>query len=170
MEGRFFTTAPSGKPSKYLSTGHMQGVVHQENISIDPFPLLPFLSYLILSLLTLLIFTYFTYLPYLIFTSSPGMTVQLSCSVVSDYLWSHGLQHARLPCPSPTPGACSNSCPSWWCHPTILSSVVPFSSCLQSCPASGSSNESVLHIRWPKYWRFSFNISPSNDYSGLISL
>ena len=86
VEGRFFTTAPSGKPSKYLSTGHMQGVVHQENISIDPFPLLPFLSYLILSLLTLLIFTYFTYLPYLIFTSSPGMTVQLSCSVVSDYL------------------------------------------------------------------------------------
>ena len=51
----------------------------------------------------------------------------------------HGLQQARLPCPSPTPGACSNSCPSsQWCHPTILSSVVPFSSCLQSFPASGS--------------------------------
>ena len=52
----------------------------------------------------------------------------------------HGLQHARLPCPSPTPGTCSNSCPSsQWCHPTISSSVVPFSSCLQSFPASGSS-------------------------------
>ena len=53
--------------------------------------------------------------------------------------WLHGLQHVRLPCPSPTPGACSNSCPSSrWCHPTISSSVVPFSSCLQSHPASGS--------------------------------
>ena len=62
-----------------------------------------------------------------------------SCSVVSDSLWSHGLQHTRLPCPSPSPGACSNSCPlSQWCHPTILSSVVPFSSCLKSFPASGS--------------------------------
>ena len=51
----------------------------------------------------------------------------------------HGLHHARLPCPSPTPGACSDSCPSsWWCHPTISSSVVPFSSCLYSFPASGS--------------------------------
>ena len=61
-----------------------------------------------------------------------------SCSVIPDSLWPHGLQHARLPCPSPTPGACSNSCPSsqWW-HPTISSSVVPFSSCLQSFPASG---------------------------------
>jgi len=62
-----------------------------------------------------------------------------SHSVVSDSLWPHGLQHARLPCPSPSPGACSNLCPlSWWCHTTILSSVIPFSSCLQSFPASGS--------------------------------
>ena len=54
-------------------------------------------------------------------------------------LWPHGLQHARLPCLSPSPGACSNSCLlSWWCHPTISSSIVPFSSCLQSFPASGS--------------------------------
>ena len=54
-------------------------------------------------------------------------------------LWPHGLQHARPPCPSPGPGVCSNSCPlSWWCHPTISSSVVPFSSCPQSFPASGS--------------------------------
>ena len=60
-------------------------------------------------------------------------------SVTSDSLWSHGLQHARPPCPSPTPGAYSNSCPlSWWCHPTISSSVVPFSSCLQSFPESKS--------------------------------
>ena len=62
-----------------------------------------------------------------------------SRSVVSDSLWPHGLQHARLPCPSPTPRACSNSCPSSrWCHQTISSSVVPFSSCLPSLPASGS--------------------------------
>ena len=54
-------------------------------------------------------------------------------------LWPHGLQHARLPCTSPTPRVCSNSCPlSPWCHPTISSSVIPFSSCLQSFPASGS--------------------------------
>ena len=66
-------------------------------------------------------------------------TVLFSQSVVSDSLWPQGLQYARLPCPSPTPGASSNSCPSsQWCHPTISSSVVPFSSCLQSFPASGS--------------------------------
>ena len=66
------------------------------------------------------------------------LSVQFSHSVASDSLWPHGLQH-RLPCPSPTPRACSNSCPSsQWCHPTISSSVVPFSSCLQSFPASGS--------------------------------
>ena len=66
-------------------------------------------------------------------------SVQLSLSVMSDSLWPHGLQQARLPCPSPSLGACSNSCPlSWWCHPTISSSVVPFSSHLQSFPASGS--------------------------------
>ena len=82
----------------------------------------------------------------------------------------HGLQHTRPPCPPPTPRACSNSCPSsQWCHPTISSSVVPFS-CLQPFPASGSFlNESALCIRWPKYWSFSFSISPSNEYSGLIS-
>ena len=74
------------------------------------------------------------------------------------------------PCPSPTPGAYSNSCPSsQWCHPTISSSVIPFSSWLQSFPALFS-QESVFHIRWPRYWSFSFSISPSNQYSGLISL
>ena len=66
-------------------------------------------------------------------------SVQFSHSVVSSSLWTHGLQHARLPCPSPTPGAYSNSCPSSpWCYPTISSSVVSFSSCLQSFPAPGS--------------------------------
>ena len=72
------------------------------------------------------------------------ISVQFSHSVVSDSLRPHGLQHARLPCPSPTPGACSNSCPSsWWCHPTILSSVAPFS-CPQYFPASGSFSMSQL--------------------------
>ena len=89
----------------------------------------------------------------------------MSCSLPP-----HGLQHARLPGPSLSPGTCSNSCPlSQWCHPTISSFVIPFSSCLQSFPASTVfSNESVLCIRWPKYWSFSFSISPSNEYSGLI--
>ena len=74
-----------------------------------------------------------------------------SRSVVSNSLWPHGLQHTRLPCPSPSPGACSNSCPlSWWCHPTILSSVVPFYSCLQSFPASGSFLKSLLQCHSSK--------------------
>ena len=65
--------------------------------------------------------------------------LSFSCSVVSNFLWPHGLQHARLPCLSPTPRVYPNSCPSsCWCHPAISSSVVPFSSCLQSFPASGS--------------------------------
>ena len=64
---------------------------------------------------------------------------QFSCSIMSSSLWPHGLQHARLPCPSPTPRAYSNSRPlNWWCHPTTSSSVIPFSSCFQSCWASGS--------------------------------
>ena len=68
------------------------------------------------------------------------------------------------------PGACSNSCSSQWCHPTISSSVIPFSSCLQPFPASESlPMKSVLHIRWPNNWSFSFSISPSNEYSGLVS-
>ena len=98
-------------------------------------------------------------------------SVQFSGSVVSDSLRPHELQHARPPCPSPTPRACSNSCPlSQWCHPTISSSFVPFSSCPQSSPSIRVfPNESVLHIRWPEYWSFSFSISPSDEYSGLIS-
>ena len=68
-----------------------------------------------------------------------NLVVQFSCSIVSSSLRPHGLQHARLSCPSPTSRAGSNSCPlSWWCHPTISSAVVPFSSCLQSFPASES--------------------------------
>ena len=70
---------------------------------------------------------------------------QFSRSVVSDSMQPHGLQHTRLPCPSPTPRACSNSCPSsWWCHPTVSSSVIPFSFCLQSFPASGSFPRSLF--------------------------
>ena len=66
--------------------------------------------------------------------------LQFSCSVMSDSLWPHRLQHSRLPCSSPNTKACSNSCPSSrWCHPTVSSSVIPFSSLLQSFPASGSS-------------------------------
>ena len=90
---------------------------------------------------------------------------------MSNSLQPLGLQHTRLPCPLPTPGSCSNSYPlSRWCHPTVSSSVIPFSSCLQSFPISGSFtvSQSILHIRWPTYWSFSFSISPSNEYSGLI--
>ena len=87
---------------------------------------------------------------------------------MSDSLWPHGLQHTRLPCPSLSPRVCSNSCLlTWWCYLTISSSAAFFFSCPQTFPASGSfSSESALHIRWPKYW--SFSISPSNEYSGLI--
>ena len=89
---------------------------------------------------------------------------------MSDSLWTHGLQHARPPCPSPTPRACSNSCPlSQWCYLNISSSASPLSCCLQSFPASVFSNEWTLYIKWPKYWSFSFSISPSIEYSGLIS-
>ena len=87
---------------------------------------------------------------------------QFSHSVMSNSLLPHGLKHTRLSCPSPNPGASSNSCPSsQWYHPTISSSVVPYSSCLQSFPASGSFSHQAP-------WGFSFGISPSNEYSGLI--
>ena len=99
-------------------------------------------------------------------------SVQFSHSVVSNSLQPHGLQHTRPPCPSPTPGVYSNSCP-------LIESVMP-SNHLILChlllllPSIFPSirvfpNESAFHIRWPKYWSFSFNISPSNEYSGLIS-
>ena len=92
-------------------------------------------------------------------------SAQFSHSVMSDSLWPPGLQPIRPPCSSPTPRVYSNSCPlSQWCHPTVSSSVIPFFSHLLSFPASES-----VHFRWQKYWSFSFNISPSNEYSGLIS-
>ena len=99
------------------------------------------------------------------FTSFPT-SVQFSHIVMSDSLWPHESQHASSPCPSPSPGVHSDSCPSsQWCHPIISSSVVPF-----SFPSTRVfSNESVLRISWPEYWRVSFSISPSNEYSGLIS-
>ena len=98
-------------------------------------------------------------------------SVQLSCSVVSDSSWPHESQHARPPCPSPTPGVHADSRPlSQWYHPAISSSVVPFSSCLQSLPSIRVfSNESTLYMRWPKYWSFSFTIIPSNENPVLIS-
>ena len=76
----------------------------------------------------------------------PPLSVQFICSVVSGSLWPHGLQHSRLPCPSPTPGVYSNSCPlSRWCYPTISSSVIPFSSCLNFSQHQGFSNVSSWH-------------------------
>ena len=90
---------------------------------------------------------------------------------MSDSLQLHRLQHARLPCSSLTPGACSNSCPSsWWCHATISSSVVPFSFHPQSFAASGSFLRSQLFSSGGQSIRsFSFSISPANEYSRLIS-
>ena len=98
-------------------------------------------------------------------------SVQFSHSVMSDSLQPHELQHASLPCPSPTPGAYSNS---------SIESVMPFNHLILCHPLlllpsnfpsiRVFSIESVLHIRWPKYWSFSFSISPSNEYSGLISV
>ena len=91
-------------------------------------------------------------------------SVQSSHSVMFKSLWPHGLQHARVPCPSTTLGACSNSCPlSQWYHPTI-SSCHPLLLLPSIFPnIKVFSNESALRIRWPKYWSFSFSISPSNE-------
>ena len=95
-------------------------------------------------------------------------SVQFSCSVASESLWSHGLQHARLLCPSQTPGTCSNSCSlSQWCHPTTSSSVIPFSSHLQSFPALESFQMSQFFASGGQ--SCSFSIRPSNEYPGLIS-
>ena len=105
-------------------------------------------------------------------TRQENKTVQFSHSVVSNSLRPHEPKHARPPCPSPTPGVYPNSCPlSQWWHLTISSSVIPFSSCLQSFPASGSFQMSQFFASggWPKYWSCSFNISPSNERPGLIS-
>ena len=96
-------------------------------------------------------------------------SVWFSHSVVSDSLRPHEPQHARPPCPSSTPRVYPNSCPlSQWCHPTISFSVIPVSSSIFPS-IRVFSNESALRIRWPKYWSFNFNISPSNEQPGLIS-
>ena len=96
-------------------------------------------------------------------------SVHFSHSVVSDSLRPHESKLTRPPCPSPTPGVHSDSCPlSPWCHPAISSSVVPFSSCPQSPPSIRVfSNESTLLMRWQKYWSFSFSISPSKEIPQL---
>ena len=97
-------------------------------------------------------------------------SVQFSRSVMSDSLGHHGPQHTRLSCPSPTSAACSDSRPSSWrCHPAI-SSCHPLLLLPSIFPSIRVfSDESVLCIRWLKYWSFSFSIRPSNEYSGLIS-
>ena len=94
-------------------------------------------------------------------------SVQFSYSVVSDSLQPHEPQHARPASPSPTPGVYTNPCPSsQWCHPIISSSVVPFSSCLQSFSQDqGLFQGFSSSHHWPKYWSFSFSISPSSEYS-----
>ena len=101
----------------------------------------------------------------------PGGSVQFSRSVVSSSLRPRGLQHAGPPCPSPTPGVYSDSYPlSWWYHPTISSFVILFSSRLQSFPASGSLPVSQFFPSGGlSIGSFSFSISPSSEYSGLIS-
>ena len=103
--------------------------------------------------------------PFVILLNS---TLLFSCSVMFNSLWPYQLQHTRLSCLSLSPGVCSNSCPlSQWCHPSISTSAAPFSSCPQSFPASVFSSELALYNRRQKYW--SFSISPSNEYSGMIS-
>ena len=98
-------------------------------------------------------------------------SVQFSCSVMSNSLWPHELQHARPPCPSPTPGVHAN--------PVYTELVMSFNHLIFCCPLlllpsiptsiRVFSNESTLHMRWPKYWSFSFSISPSNEHPGQIS-
>ena len=104
------------------------------------------------------------------FTPTRISSAQFSCSVISDSLWPHGLQHPGLPCPSPIPGAYSlmsielvmPSSHLILCHSLLLlPSIFP---CIRVFPS-----ESVLRIRYPKYWSVSFSISPSNEYSGVIS-
>ena len=99
-------------------------------------------------------------------------SVQFSLLVVSNSLQPHEPQHSRPRCPSPTPGVHLNPCPlSWWCHPIISSSTVPFYSCPQSFPASGSFQMSQLFTSGGQSIGVSsFNISPSNEHPGLISL
>ena len=95
-------------------------------------------------------------------------SVHFSRSVMSDSLQPHELQHARLPCSSPTPRLHSNSCPSsQWCHLILCRPLLLLSSIPPSIKVF--SNESTFHMRWPKYWNFSFSIIPSKEHPGLIS-
>ena len=100
-----------------------------------------------------------------VFTAALLTTAKTCCSVTQSCLTLYDPTDCSLPCASLTPRACSNSCPlSWWCHPTISSLSSPFP------PAFNlSQHQGLLHIRWPKYWSFSFSISPSNEYWGLTS-
>ena len=93
------------------------------------------------------------------------------CCSVTNCIWLFELQHARFPCPSLSLWVCLNSCPlSQWCHPTISILCYPLLLLPSIFPSIRVfSTESALHIRWPKYWSSSFSISPSNEYSGLIS-
>ena len=95
-------------------------------------------------------------------------SVTQSCPTLCDPM---GCSTPGLPVQSPIPGVYSNSCPlNWWCHPTVSSSVIPFSSCLQSFPASWSFPlNQAFCVRWPKYWSFSFSFRLSSEHSGLIS-
>ena len=105
-------------------------------------------------------------------------SVQFSCSVMSNSLWPYGLQYPSLPCPSPIPEVCSNSHPlTWWCYSTISSSVVPFSSCLQSFPTSGFLLMSQFFTSGSQSIGASASIFPMNIHNwfplgltGLISL
>ena len=98
------------------------------------------------------------------FSSVQSSPVTWSCLTLCDPM---KLQYLRLPCPSPPPRTCSSSCPtSWWCHPNISSSIIPFPLASIFPSIRIFSTESVLHIKWPNYWHFS--ISPSNEHPGLI--
>ena len=94
--------------------------------------------------------------------------VVLSCYVMSNSLWPRGLQHARLPCPSPSPGVCPSSCSLLSSHLILCCPILLLPSIFPNI--RDFSNKSSVHIRWPKYWSFSFSISPSGEYSGLISI
>ena len=99
------------------------------------------------------------------------MLLLFSHPVLCDSLWPHGLHHVKPSCPSSSPGTCPSSCSlHWWCHPAISSSNALFSFCPLSPRIRNFSSESSVHIKWPKYWSFSCSISPSSEYSGLISL